>query len=48
MELDELNSVSILTMTLAWDDFSLTTFEKALQLLEISLNQVLVMPSLYL
>ncbi|XP_061354087.1 protein PHYLLO, chloroplastic-like [Gastrolobium bilobum] len=41
IELDELESVSILTMTLAWDDFSFSTFKEALHLLEVSLNQVI-------
>ncbi|PNY01228.1 protein PHYLLO chloroplastic-like, partial [Trifolium pratense] len=39
VELDEMESVSILTMTLAWDNFSLSNFGKALHLLEVSLNQ---------
>ncbi|XP_050872281.1 protein PHYLLO, chloroplastic isoform X3 [Lathyrus oleraceus] len=41
IELDEMESVSILTMTLAWDNFSLSNFGKALHLLEVSLNQVI-------
>ncbi|CAI8583567.1 unnamed protein product [Vicia faba] len=41
IELDEMQSVSILTMTLAWDNFSLSNFGKALHLLEVSLNQVI-------
>ncbi|KAK7360716.1 hypothetical protein VNO77_02725 [Canavalia gladiata] len=41
IELDELENVSILTVTLAWDDFSLSTFEEAHALLEVSLNQVM-------
>ncbi|XP_045833302.1 protein PHYLLO, chloroplastic isoform X1 [Trifolium pratense] len=41
VELDEMESVSILTMTLAWDNFSLSNFGKALHLLEVSLNQVI-------
>ncbi|TKY49620.1 PHYLLO protein [Spatholobus suberectus] len=41
IELDELESVSILTMTLAWDDFSLSTFQEAHYLLEVSLDQVM-------
>nr|KYP71377.1 hypothetical protein KK1_010636 [Cajanus cajan] len=40
IELDELESGSILTMTLAWDDFSLSTFREAHHLLEVSLGQV--------
>jgi hypothetical protein len=35
-------------MTLAWDNFSLSNFGKALHLLEVSLNQVLPMLSLYI
>lgn len=41
IELDEMVSASILTMTLAWDNFSLSNFGKALHLLEVSLNQVI-------
>ncbi|XP_057414973.1 protein PHYLLO, chloroplastic isoform X3 [Lotus japonicus] len=41
IELDELESVSILTMTLAWGDFSFSTFEDSCHLLEVSLNQVI-------
>lgn len=47
IELDELESVSILTMTLAWGDFSFSTFEDSCHLLEVSLNQVPRMPSFY-
>jgi hypothetical protein len=43
-----MESASILTMTLAWDNFSLSNFGKALHLLEVSLNQVLAMLSLYI
>ncbi|XP_015952579.1 protein PHYLLO, chloroplastic isoform X1 [Arachis duranensis] len=39
IELDELECISILTVTLAWNDFS-PTFEEALHSLEISLNQI--------
>ncbi|KAL9321749.1 hypothetical protein ACSQ67_009802 [Phaseolus vulgaris] len=41
IELDELESVSILSMTLAWDDFSHSTFQEAYYLLEVSLDQVM-------
>ncbi|WJX87640.1 hypothetical protein P8452_69808 [Trifolium repens] len=41
IELDEMESVSILTMTLAWDNFSLSNFGKSLHLLDVSLNQVI-------
>ncbi|MED6108668.1 hypothetical protein PIB30_026234 [Stylosanthes scabra] len=41
IELDELESISILTVTLAWDEFSLSTFEEALHSLENSLNQII-------
>ncbi|KAK7384909.1 hypothetical protein VNO78_30612 [Psophocarpus tetragonolobus] len=41
IELDELESVSVLTMTLAWDDFSVSTFQQAYHLLQLSLDQVM-------
>ncbi|OIV93706.1 hypothetical protein TanjilG_16557 [Lupinus angustifolius] len=41
IELDEMETVSILIVTLAWDDFSPSTFEEALHSLEVSLNQVI-------
>jgi len=44
IELDELESVSVLTMTLAWDDFSHSTFQEAYYLLEVSLDQVPEVP----
>ncbi|KAE9597953.1 putative 2-succinyl-5-enolpyruvyl-6-hydroxy-3-cyclohexene-1-carboxylic-acid synthase [Lupinus albus] len=41
IELDEMETASILIVTLAWDDFSPSTFEEALHSLEVSLNQVI-------
>ncbi|XP_017425308.1 protein PHYLLO, chloroplastic isoform X3 [Vigna angularis] len=41
IELDELESVSVLTMSLAWDEFSQSTFQEAYYLLEVSLDQVM-------
>ncbi|XP_054809027.1 protein PHYLLO, chloroplastic isoform X2 [Prosopis cineraria] len=40
IELDEQETASILTLTLAWDDSSLSTFKEALDSLDISLNQL--------
>ncbi|KAL2582256.1 hypothetical protein AAZV13_15G229700 [Glycine max] len=40
IELDELESVSILSMTLAWDEFSFSTFQEAHYSLQVSLDQV--------
>ncbi|KAI9091952.1 hypothetical protein K1719_027887 [Acacia pycnantha] len=40
IELDEQETTSILTSTLAWDDSSVSTFKEALLSLEISLNQL--------
>ncbi|KAL5177932.1 Lysine-specific demethylase JMJ25 [Glycine soja] len=39
IELDELESVSILSMTLAWDEFSFSTFQEAHYSLQDSLDQ---------
>ncbi|RZC27724.1 Protein PHYLLO, chloroplastic isoform C [Glycine soja] len=39
IELDELESVSILSMTLAWDEFSFSTFQEAHYSLQVSLDQ---------
>ncbi|KAL5132718.1 Lysine-specific demethylase JMJ25 [Glycine soja] len=44
IELDELESVSILSMTLAWDEFSFSTFQEAHYSLQDSLDQVPDMP----
>ncbi|KAG5058974.1 hypothetical protein JHK87_000003 [Glycine soja] len=44
IELDELESVSILSMTLAWDEFSFSTFQEAHYSLQVSLDQVPGMP----
>ncbi|KAG4400107.1 hypothetical protein GLYMA_08G368201v4 [Glycine max] len=41
IELDELESVSILSMTLAWDEFSFSTFQEAHYSLQDSLDQFL-------
>ncbi|KAL5160110.1 Protein PHYLLO, chloroplastic [Glycine soja] len=41
IELDELESVSILSMTLAWDEFSFSTFQEAHYSLQVSLDQVM-------
>ncbi|KAG4382072.1 hypothetical protein GLYMA_15G277066v4 [Glycine max] len=41
IDLDELESVSILSMTLAWDEFSFSTFQEAHYLLQVSLDQVM-------
>ncbi|XP_028223312.1 uncharacterized protein LOC114404633 [Glycine soja] len=40
IELDELESVSILSMTLAWDEFSFSTFQEAHYSLQDSLDQL--------
>ncbi|MCL7043110.1 hypothetical protein MKW94_015470 [Papaver nudicaule] len=40
LELDEYGSTSLLAATLAWDDSSPCTFNKAMRSLELSLNQV--------
>ncbi|KAF7808978.1 protein PHYLLO, chloroplastic isoform X1 [Senna tora] len=40
IELDEQETVSILTSTLAWDNSSLSTFKDGIHSLEVSLNQV--------
>ncbi|KAH1256094.1 Lysine-specific demethylase JMJ25 [Glycine max] len=39
IELDELESISILSMTLAWDEFSFSTFQEAHYSLQDSLDQ---------